>query len=115
MGWNFWKKEAEGTPKKSKLPGPRELPDAVGRKLVVDMEMDPDWAWSLKALIRRRDGDRHVRDIRIFDPEKSFAAGIAVKNFDSLDAHPDHILFTGWHNTDTGEVQLTTGSSEKAA
>lgn len=115
MGWKFWEKEEEGTPKKAKLPGPRELPDAVGRKLVVEMELDPDWAWSLRALTRRRDGDKYVRDIRIFDPDKSFAAGLSVKNFDSLDDHPDHILFTGWYNSDTGEVQLTRSSSDKAA
>jgi hypothetical protein len=115
MGWKFWKKEAQETQKKTKLPGPKELPDAVGRKLVVDMKMDPDWTWSLKALIRRRETDKQIRDFRIFDPDKSLAAGISVKNFDSLDGHPNQILFAGWYNIDTGEVQLTQGSSDKAA
>ena len=115
MSWKFWKKEAQETPKKGKLPGPKELPDAVGRKLVVEMDLDPDWAWSLKALIRPRETDKHIRDFRIFDPNKSLAAGISVKNFESLDAHPNQILFAGWLNRDTGEIQITSGSSDKAA
>ena len=115
MSWKFWKKETEETPKKAKLPGPKELPDAVGRKLVVDLGMDPDWTWSLKALIRRRENEKNIRDFRIFDPGKSLATGISVKNFDSLDGHQEQILFAGWYNTETGEIQITQGSSDKAA
>jgi hypothetical protein len=115
MGWKLWIKEAAGAPNKPKLPGPKDLPDAVGRRLVVDMELDPDWAWSLKAVIRIREGEKFVRDLRVFDPVKARGAGISVKNYDSLDAHPDQILFAGWYNKDTGEVHLSPGTSEKAA
>jgi hypothetical protein len=115
MGWKFWKKEEGNAPKNPKLPGPRDLPDAVGRQLVVNMQLDPDWVWSLKALVRNREGEKYVRDVRVFDPARALAAGIGVKNYDSLEAHPDQILFAGWYNTDTGEVHLAPGTSDKAA
>ena len=115
MGWKFWeKKEAHG-PKKPKLPGPKELPDAVGRLLVVEREIDPDVAWSLRAVLRPREGAKYVREVRVFDPAKALEAGIVVKNYDSLDPHPDQILFDGWYNTDTGQAELTPRSTEKAA
>jgi hypothetical protein len=115
MSWKFWAKKAPDASKKPKLPGPKELPDAVGRQLVVDMGLDPDWVWSLKAVIRDREGERYVRDFRVFDPVKAVGAGIGVKNYDALDAHADQILFAGWYNTDTGEVHLSPGASDKAA
>jgi hypothetical protein len=115
MGWKFWKKTAGGAEKAPKLPGPRDLPDPVGRKLVVDMGLDPDWVWSLRAAVRRRENTRHVREIRIFDPTRALSAGVRVKNFDSLDEHPGQILYAGWYNTDTGEVELTPRPSHKAA
>jgi hypothetical protein len=115
MGWKFWKKDDALAPKKSKLPGPRELPDAVGRVLVVEREMDPDFAWSLRALLRPREGAKYIREVRVFDPASTSAAGIAVKNYDSLESHPEQVLFAGWFNTDTGEAELTPKSTEKAA
>jgi hypothetical protein len=115
MGWKFWGKNTGGSEKTPKLSGPKDLPDAVGRQLVVDMELDPDWVWSLKAVVRRREDTRHVREVRVFDPTRALAAGVRVKNFDSLDENPGQILYAGWFNTDTGEVALAPGSSDKAA
>ena len=115
MGWRFWEKNAGSPEKKPKLSGPRDLPDAVGRKLVVDMELDPDWTWSLKAVVRPRENARHAREVRVFDPVKVLAAGIRVKNYDSLDEYPEQILYSGWYNTDTGEVALTPRPADRAA
>jgi hypothetical protein len=115
MEWKFWGKKAGGSEKAPKLSGPKDLPDAVGRRLVVDMELDPDWVWSLKAVVRRREDTRNVREVRVFDPTRALAAGVRVKNFDSLDENPGQILYDGWYNTDTGEVALAPGSSDKAA
>ncbi len=115
MTWKFWKKEDAGVPKKSKLPGPKDLPDAVGRLLVVEMENDPDWCWSLKCVTRPREGGKYMRDFRVFDPAKTLGAGVGVKNYDSLDLHPEQILFAGWYDTDTGRAALSPESSDRAA
>ena len=48
MNWKFWEKEAKGdsvAPIGPKLGKPKELPDAVGRKMVTGMKLDPDLVW----------------------------------------------------------------------
>jgi hypothetical protein len=115
MGWKFWKKEAVDVPRGPKLPGPKDLPDAVGRHLVVEMDLDPDWVWTLKAVVRPREGQRYLRDIRVFDPAKALGAGVGVRNYDTLDGHPEQILFAGWYDNDTGQIELAAGSSDRAA
>ena len=47
MSWKIWKKkeDSEGASMKKpeKMSGPKEMPSAVGRYLVVNMGKDPDW------------------------------------------------------------------------
>ena len=69
MKWKFWNRDEDNAQEyKSRRPRPRELPERVGRYLVVDLSMDPDQVWNLKAVTRphAEGGSRH--DIRIFQP-----------------------------------------------
>jgi len=47
MFWNFWKrKSAKEVPPKTKvekLTRPQNLPQAVGRDIIVELGKDPDW------------------------------------------------------------------------
>ena len=116
MAWKFWKKEPPaGDLKKQKLPGPKELPFPVGKHLVVVLNLDPDWVWSLKGVTRRREENRKIHDIRIFDPAKSMAEGVKVKDYETLDGYPGQILFEGWYNNDSQEFEVRRGAAEKAA
>ena len=99
MNWKFWEKKnlhesSDGT-KEVKLARPKELPDRVGRYLVTQLKEDPDWVWSLKCALRPKGDEKNVFDVRIFDPATAAGKGMAVANFQSLDAHLDLILFFG--------------------
>ena len=50
--------------------------------------------------------EKNVFEIRIFDPATAASKGMAVANFQSLDAHLDLILFSGSFNKNTDSVQL---------
>ena len=113
MNWKFWSKEKQtsklaGT-KGIKLAKPKELPDRVGRYLVTKLKEDPDWVWSLKAALRPKADEKDAFEIRIFNPEDAVRKGVAVTDYNVLDAHPDMILFTGWYkkNTDLVKIEKT--------
>jgi hypothetical protein len=111
MGWKFWQKDsgsqASGGPGGRKLPKPTAIPDEVGRYLVVAGGYEPDWVWSLQSVARPRPNSKKEFDIRLFNPEQISRAGIAVRNFDSLDDHPQLIAFAGWYNKETRQVQIS--------
>jgi hypothetical protein len=116
MNWKFWQKTEEAPTQEA--PGqsrPRDLPEAVGRYMVVDLKMDPDWVWTLKAAMRRREEDRNTKDFRIFNPASADAAGARIRNFNSLDTYPDLVLYEGWYNKKTNQLKLTEQILEKAS
>jgi len=45
-------------------------------------------------------------EIRIFNPADAVREGLDIASFNSLDAHPDMILFFGSFNKKTGRVQV---------
>ncbi len=107
MNWKFWKKNEGGEPRQGrKLPKPKELPSGVGRHLVVDLKHDPDWVWTLKSVSIPREDPRGVYDIRVFDEQKALDKGVAVKNYRSLDGHPELILFDGSYDKNTWAVKI---------
>jgi hypothetical protein len=114
MNWKFWqKKNVPGDARERSRP--KDLPEFVGRHLVVDLKMDPDWVWALKAVSRRREDDKNIKDIKIFSPEAANAAGVHVRDYHSLDASPDLVLCEGWINTKTHQLKLNHNPIEKAA
>jgi len=114
MGWKFWHKK-DAPQEAGGLPKPKDLPEAVGRYLVVDLKMDPDTVWTLKAALRPRQENRDIKDFRIFSPSRADAAGVAVRNYNTLEEHPELILHEGWVNKKTNQVKFITKSTEKAA
>ena len=114
MNLKFWHK----TDVPDEAPGqsrPKDLPEVVGRYMVVDLKMDPDWVWTLKAASRRREENHDIKDIRIFSPTAANAEGMKIRNYHSLDAHPDLVLYEGWLNTKTHQLELIVKIIEKAA
>jgi hypothetical protein len=100
MGWKFWQKSnaKTGGEKAKKLPRPKELPSGVGRFLVVDLGLEPDWVWNLKGVSAPREDDRNRLDIRIFDEAQAAGRSVYVKSYKTLDDHPELILFQGWYD-----------------
>lgn len=110
MGWKFWRKdETAAVPsgdKTERLEKPRDLPEEVGRHLVVDQGLDPDWIWSLKCVRKPRENSKSVFDIRIFSSATVAQHGVKVRDFTSLDNQMGLVIFAGWYNKETRSVQL---------
>lgn len=94
MNWMFWKNDSQ--PKK--LPGPKGIPDAVGRYLVTKENMSPNLVWTLMAVAIPRSDEKDVIDVRVYDSNKAAHSSVMVKNYHSLDDHPDLIIFDGWYH-----------------
>ena len=105
MTWKFWKMQPaqDAAPK---LSGRKDIYSSVGRYLVVTMHKDPDWVWKLKEVSRPRQDRRGAFDVRVFDQSVTRERGVEVRNYLSLDAHPDLILFEGWYDKKGGIVEL---------
>ena len=108
--WNFFKKRGgEPSDEKAhpaKLPRPREIPEAVGRHLVVELHKNPDWVWELKSVERPREDGKSRFDIRIFDQVQAFGMDAKIKDYTSLDNYPELILFEGWHDRKTRTINM---------
>lgn len=87
----FKKKNADGS---DKLPGPKGVPDPVGSTLVVEFKEDPTWAWALKAVMKPKK-EIDLFDIRVFSDSAAGSAKVSVKDYHSLDDHPNLVLYDG--------------------
>ena len=117
MFWNKWfNKTGSNELQKPKLKPPIDLPQQVGRHLVVNLDQDPDRVWELKAVIKPVEGGRKsARHFRVYDPVHSAKQWIKVRDYHSLDDYPDLILYEGYFDRDTHAVSLSAGQPAKAA
>lgn len=91
MFWDKWLKKGD----KQKQSRPKEMVDAVGMHLVTRMKLDPDWVWSLYCATRPRTDGKKSFDVRVFSKIQAQAKGVKITDYESLDAHPELILFEG--------------------
>jgi hypothetical protein len=95
----FWKNR--GGPSK-----PKDIPDIVGGHLVTDYNQNPDMVWKLKAVKRRRQESKNAFDVRVFDDLEATTKKVKVKDYTTLDGHPELILYEGWYDLESRTVQL---------
>ena len=100
MFWNR-KPTKEG---EIKLPGPKGIPELAGRHMVVKENKNPDWVWQLKGVVRPA-GKKKTFYCRVFSEAQVAQAGIKVKDWTSLDDHPDLILWEGYFDKETNTVR----------
>ena len=105
MKLRFWQRDTIGpdAPRASK---PKEIPDGVGRYLVVTLKQNPDWIWGLMVVFRDRPGGGSVRDMCVFDPKNADQQGIEVRDYNQLSQHPELILFQGWYDKRQGAFEI---------
>jgi hypothetical protein len=89
-----------------KMSPPKNIPEAIGRYLVVSLGKDPDWVWNLKAVMKDRGNEKDVFEVRVFDQSQAASRQIKVKDYSSFDEHPELILYEGWFNKKTFEVKV---------
>jgi len=106
----LWKKKAvmekPPQPKVEKLPEPRPIPGLVEKHLIAEYKMDPDLVKILKALVRRSPKAEKALDCRIFDESEAAAGKVQIKDYTSLDEHPELILYEGWFDEKSQHVEL---------
>lgn len=85
--------------------GPKGIPDWAYTYLVVVLKVDPD-RLSLLKCVEQLDylEKRPVNLIRIFDPEA--AQRVEIKDFASLDQHPELILYEGYKGIEGEEIEI---------
>lgn len=89
-----------------KLPGPKEIPGLVQNHLIAEKKMGPDLAKILKAVVYRSPRGERAFNVRIFDESEAGAKKIQVKDYTSLDEHPDLIIYEGWFDEAAKQVEL---------
>ena len=108
MFWDLFKKKntASTSQVAVKLPKPKDIPPAIGRDLVVKLKQDPDWVWKLRCVVLPSETEKLHSIFRVFDASVAISKGVSVKNYHSLDNHPELALFSGWYNTKTMVVHF---------
>jgi hypothetical protein len=97
----FWKKKSDdGTVEK----GPQNVPVIVQQHLINENKVDPDFAPLLKAVIRKNGEGGYF--IRLFDESDAAAKKVVVKNYTSLDEHPDIVIYEGTCDEGAKKVKL---------
>lgn len=109
MSWNFWKKQPAtdevSKTKEAKLPKPKDIPEPVGRFLVVDLRKDPDWVWQLKSVLRAQ-AEKSRYDVRVFDESQTSSKGVRVQDYTTFDERPEFILFEGWYDKKSNRAHM---------
>jgi hypothetical protein len=97
----FGKKDSEG-----RLPGPKDVPDAVGQQLVVTHKENPDWAWTLKSVMKPDGVGKNVFHVRVFSDSMAGAARVKIQDYTTLDAHPELVLYEGVYDKKSKKAKL---------
>jgi hypothetical protein len=92
--------------KAEKLPGPKGIPSLVGKYLIEKKEREPNWVWRLVGVERKSAKGEQAFDIRLFIGTEAVEKRIKVKDYTSLDAHPELIHYEGWYNKESKQVEL---------
>lgn len=107
MGWKFWQTDRNhDTGSRSNLPKPKEIPEMLGRYLVVQEQMDPDYVWTLKCALKSNSNGKKAFDFRVFNENSARSAGVRVADYDALDDHPELILFHGRIDRATDQMEI---------
>lgn len=90
----FWKKE-RNPQKPFKISG--SLARLIGTEWAKIPQSHDHWV-SYMAVSRARADDQGQLDVRIFDEWGAAQKKVEVRDFSSLDGHPDLVLMEGWYD-----------------
>ncbi len=88
------------------LPRPRDILPAVGRDLVTGLKVDPDTVWRLKSVTKPLVAEKKLHLFRVFSPIQAERQGLKVVNYDSLNDHPELVLYSGKVNLKNNGVEF---------
>ena len=107
-------KEKASAPKPTKLD--RVLYKVIGSEWDKIPQSDSDHWVKYMAVMRPQKAEGDVFDVRIFDEWSAQQNKVSIFNYDSLDTHPELILFEGWFDRKSkkGDIKYK-GVARKAA
>ena len=94
----FWRKKAEEKGKEKKKKAVKKIEGSLWGYMVSQQKVVVDILQNLRRV--ERDGvvgGKPVTMIRIFDPAAAKEKGVAIDNYESLDSHPELILYKGYY------------------
>jgi hypothetical protein len=92
--------------KPEKLPGPRPIAEPVQKQMTGTYKLDPELVQIFKMVMHRKNEGEKEFDIRIFDESACLAKKVQVKDYTTLDAYPDLILYEGTFDEADKRVDL---------
>ena len=101
------KVEAAPKLKAEKLPGPRNVPNPVEKELISKYKIEADLVQLLKAVVRKRPQRETEFEYRVFDQSEADARQVQIRDYNSLDEHPDLVLYEGWFDEETKHAEMT--------
>ena len=107
MNWKFWQKSAtqKSQAAEERLTGPTTIPEAVARFMVVELKKEAEWVWYLKAVERSCPENKHLFDVRVFEAGTTLSENVQIRDYKSLDNHPELTVLQGRYNRKTGDMQ----------
>jgi hypothetical protein len=90
-----------------KLPGPRPIQGLIEKYITATYKIDDSIVRLFKMVVRKRPNTEKALDCRIYDPQEAEASEVQVKDYTSLDGHTDLILYDGWFDEESKQVELT--------
>jgi hypothetical protein len=92
--------------KTEKLPGPKLIPEPVQKHLTKEYKIDPELTQIFKSVMRRKNEGEREFDVRIFDDSACLAQKVQVKDYTTLDTHPDLVLYEGSFDETGKRIEL---------
>lgn len=90
----WWHKKR--IPEVDELPEPKDIPPQLATYLIVQRKVASSIVWDLKAAQHPRPDNKDIYDIRLYHWKAPHQKHVSVKNYHSLDKHPELILYEGW-------------------
>jgi hypothetical protein len=100
------KQEKPEATKTEILPGPKIITGIVEKYFVNEQKWNPEMLGIINMVIRKSPRSEKAFDCRVFDPSQTEAIELKVKDYTSLDAHPELIAYDGWFDEASRQVEL---------
>jgi hypothetical protein len=96
----FWNK------KKDKLAGPKDIPEAVKKKIESTQMIDSGILPFLKVVMKGNEKNLRISDILIFDPGEAEAMEIKIQNYETIKSNPNMVIAEGTLDETSKSVEL---------
>jgi hypothetical protein len=95
-----------GIKKQEKLSGARRISGLVEKKLITEYKWDPALMGIINMVLQKNSKGERAYNYRIFDTSEVEARGLKIMDYTSLDENPDLVLYEGWYDDASKQIEL---------